>query len=65
MYKIKKLKKLRSSNLKYSYLIQVDGGINEETSKLAWKAGADLIIVGSYIVKDSSQENINKLLYPK
>ncbi|MDJ1649124.1 ribulose-phosphate 3-epimerase [Mycoplasma phocimorsus] len=61
--KIKKLKKLRSSNLKYSYLIQVDGGINEETSKLAWKAGADLIVAGSYIVKDPSQENINKLSF--
>lgn len=61
--KIKQLKRLRTANDRRSYLIQVDGGINEETSKSAWRAGADLIVAGSYIVKNPSQENIDKLLF--
>ncbi|WP_027334031.1 ribulose-phosphate 3-epimerase [Mycoplasma elephantis] len=60
--KIKELKRLRVLN-NYHYLIQVDGGINKETSKHAWRAGADLIVVGSYIVKDPSIENINSIKF--
>ena len=31
------------------YLISVDGGINPETAKLCWDAGADLLVSGSYL----------------
>ena len=31
------------------YLISVDGGINPETAKLCWNAGADLLVSGSYL----------------
>ncbi|MFA5887799.1 MAG: ribulose-phosphate 3-epimerase, partial [Candidatus Nanoarchaeia archaeon] len=30
-------------------LIAVDGGINEKTAKAAFKAGADVLVAGSYI----------------
>ena len=33
------------------YLISVDGGINPETAKLCWNAGADLLVSGSYLAK--------------
>ena len=33
------------------YLIEVDGGINKETSKLARNAGAEILVCGSYLFK--------------
>ena len=48
--KIKTLKKLRKEK-NYQYLIEVDGGINNETAPLVKEAGADMIVVGSYLVK--------------
>ncbi len=33
----------------YHYLIEVDGGINEQTAKLCRDAGADVLVAGSYI----------------
>lgn len=44
--KIKWLKKTRPQ-----LLVQVDGGINAETAKLCRKAGADVLVAGSYIFK--------------
>lgn len=42
------------SNLKkkynYNYIIEVDGGINEETAKLTKKVGCDVIVVGTYLM---------------
>ena len=34
------------------YLISVDGGINNGTSKLVKEAGADIIVVGTYLTKE-------------
>ena len=48
--KIKTLKQLKEER-NYNYLIEVDGGINNETAPLVKKAGADMIVVGSYLVK--------------
>lgn len=49
------------SNIKkekqYNYLIEIDGGINNETALLAKNAGCEIIVVGTYLFK---QENINK-----
>lgn len=39
------LKKVIDNN----YLIEVDGGINEETAALCKEAGADIVVAGSYI----------------
>lgn len=46
--KIAYLKAYREKH-KLTYLIEVDGGINDETSKLVAKAGADIIVSGTYL----------------
>lgn len=49
--KIKDLKSIKDDN-DYHYIIEVDGGINYETAKLVKEAGADVIVVGSYLAKN-------------
>lgn len=44
--KVSELKKLREEN-NYSYLISVDGGVNNDTLPLVKEAGADVIVSGS------------------
>lgn len=56
--KIDMLYKLREKN-NYKYLIEVDGGINDETIKKCVKA--DICVVGSYITKQDYSEAISKL----
>ncbi|MBT4921938.1 MAG: ribulose-phosphate 3-epimerase [Rickettsiales bacterium] len=42
--------------------LQVDGGINNLTGKLAIEAGANVLVAGSYVFKNGSyKENIKKL----
>lgn len=50
---IKKIKILDVTRKKHGlkYLISVDGGINPDTAKLCWNAGADLLVSGSYLAK--------------
>ena len=50
---LQKIKALHYTRKKHGlkYLISVDGGINPETAKLCWNAGADLLISGSYLAK--------------
>lgn len=60
--KIKELYDLRKEH-SYSYLIEVDGGINKETSLLCKEAGVDILVAGSYIYnKDNRKEAINSLI---
>ena len=47
--KIEWLKNKRGTN---KYLISVDGGINADTSMLVKSAGADVIVVGTYLTKE-------------
>lgn len=57
--KIKSLNDLREK-YNYKYLIEVDGGINNDTIKFI--KSVDIIAVGSYITKSNNyQERINKL----
>lgn len=56
--KIDDLNLLRQSN-NYNYLIEVDGGINNETIKKC--SMADICVVGSYITKNNYEEAIKKL----
>ncbi len=42
--------------------IQVDGGINEHTAKLAAKAGANIMVAGSYLFKAENMGDAVKLL---
>ena len=46
--KIKKLCELRQS-MKANFEIEIDGGINKETSKICVENGADVLVAGSYI----------------
>lgn len=46
--KIKRLRKVIDEK-KYNCLIEIDGGINSQTSKICFKAGADVLVSGSYI----------------
>lgn len=41
--------------------IQVDGGINEETLSTVMKAGANLIVAGSYAFRDNLAESIQDI----
>ena len=50
LHKIKALNYTRKQH-GLKYLISVDGGINPETAKLCWDAGADLLVSGSYLQK--------------
>jgi ribulose-phosphate 3-epimerase len=44
-----------------SFEIEVDGGINETTSKLCQEAGADVLVAGSYVFKQDYKEAIDSL----
>ena len=56
--KIEALYNLRE-NQGYSYVIEVDGGINDKTISLCEKV--DICVVGSYITNQNYSEAINKL----
>ncbi len=61
LYKIETLKDIREEN-GYHYVINVDGGINEETAKMVKEAGADMVVAGSYVcMSDDYNEKIEKL----
>lgn len=40
----------------YNYLIEVDGGINDLTSKLVKEAGANVLVAGSYLFGKADQK---------
>lgn len=44
-----------------NYLINVDGGINFDTSKLVRDAGVDIVVAGSYIYKNDFNDKIKEL----
>jgi len=45
-----------------TFLIEVDGGINEETAKICAENGADAFVAGSYIFnKDDVKQPIDAL----
>ena len=54
--KIRRIKKLDSR-----ILIEVDGGINAETGAKCVKAGADILVAGSYIYNNDAYEAIQSL----
>ena len=55
-----KIEKIREINKDID--IEVDGGINEETIKIAAKAGANVFVAGSAVFRcDEPNEMINKL----
>lgn len=56
--KINELYKLREEN-NYHYVIEVDGGVNNETINYCKKC--DMVVVGSYITKNDYEESIDIL----
>ena len=56
-----KIKELR--NLAPEIDIQVDGGINDKTGKLAVQAGANILVAGSYIFSGNYENKINSLKF--
>ena len=56
---LKKIKKVRK--LYPNMLIEVDGGINTETGAKCVKAGADILVSGSYIYNNDAYEAIQSL----
>ncbi len=57
---IEKIKTIRKSNP--NIIIQVDGGIDDQTSKLVKDAGANCLVAGSYLFNNNLEENVEKLL---
>lgn len=57
---VPKIRDLRKKAPKLN--IQVDGGINEKTAKLALKAGANILVAGSYIFGAKNREEAIKSL---
>ena len=55
------IKYLKNKQDDYHYLIGVDGGINLDTAKLVKQAGADVIVVGTYLANNLNIETINHL----
>lgn len=49
------------NNHDFSYLIEVDGGINAETGKRCADAGADALVAGSYVFKNDVRQAIASL----
>ena len=61
--KVKKLDEIRK-NLKLNFVIEIDGGINFENSKLAIESGADILVSGTTIFKNNDgdiKKNIDLL----
>jgi ribulose-phosphate 3-epimerase len=59
--KVTQLAEMRESG-GYSYLLEVDGGINTDTCKMAIEAGADVLVAGSAVFDSRNiEEAINAL----
>lgn len=60
---IRKLEILRSkiSELGLDIDLEVDGGINAETAPMAVKAGANVLVAGSFIFSDQMEERVKEL----
>ena len=59
--KVKLLKSLREKS-SYSYLISVDGGVNQETAPLVRDAGADVLVAGEAFFRAEDKTAITTLL---
>lgn len=56
--KIKYLKDLKNKNNDLKYEIEVDGGINKETSKLCVEAGVEVLVAGTYIYNNQNRKQL-------
>ncbi|ASZ08979.1 ribulose-phosphate 3-epimerase [Mesoplasma chauliocola] len=59
--KVKYLAKNKKDN-KFKYIIEIDGGINDQTSKQAIDAGVEMMVAGSYLFEsDNFKEKVESL----
>ncbi len=56
--KINYLKDLKNKNNDLKYEIEVDGGINKETSKLCVEAGVEVLVAGTYIYNNQNRKQL-------
>ncbi|MHA1729557.1 MAG: hypothetical protein ACTSWY_12645 [Promethearchaeota archaeon] len=62
--KVKKLREMRDGNTEnFNYLIQVDGGVNNETISDIKAAGVDVVVAGSFIFKSDNYKKSIKILH--
>ena len=64
--KVSWLKQYREKNM-LNYLIEIDGGVNQQTAQLCWEAGADVLVAGSAVFSGEKtvsnyKKNIQNLL---
>lgn len=60
--KIEALVDIRKNN-NYTYLVEVDGGVNKDTVSFVRDAGVDLVVAGSYVMNgEDKKERIDNLL---
>ena len=59
MNAVEKIKYLKEQKDKYNYkyLIEVDGGINEETKNLVKGVGCEVVVAGSFVFKSDDYQN--------
>ena len=58
--KISELKEIRK-NINANYEIEIDGGINFQTSKICIDKGADILVAGSYVYGSPKEEYKDKI----
>lgn len=62
LIKVLKLREYLDKNVSRKVLIEIDGGINEETAKMAKEYGVDVVVAGSYLFgHDDIKERIEKI----
>ena len=59
--KVRALVELRSK-FQYNFIIEIDGGINLETAKLAKEAGVDMAVAGSYVFNSKDRNKAIKAI---
>ena len=59
--KIEELKEYRDRE-QLDFLIEVDGGIDEETVSLVKKAGCDIVVAGTYILQAKDKKEAVAIL---
>ena len=61
---LNKIRKIRSliDNSSYNIDLEVDGGINIETAKLATKAGANVLVAGNYVFSCDKKNYKDRIL---
>ena len=58
---LNKIAYLSNKQKEYNFLIEVDGGINNETGPLCMKEGCDILVSGSYLFKGDMVKNAEGL----